>query len=322
MRHGGRLAAARAAFPGVAEPWIDLSTGVNPTPWRGKVLRAIDASRLPDPADTAALEEAAALAFGTSPGCVAAVPGSDTALRLLPYLIAAARVGIVSPTYEGHAEAWAAAGKTVSAIGAEIDAVAYDAVVLANPNNPDGTTRTAESVMALAARGNWLMVDEAFADVTPEISVANRAGGRLVVLRSFGKFYGLPGLRLGFVVADPVLAARVRGAFGDWPVSAAAITAGRAAYADTAWQERTRKNLARNAARLDKLLLRCGFRVVGGTPLFRLVAHPEATRCFRILAEAGILVRAFAAQPDWLRFGLPRKADWVRLTAALEQCAP
>ncbi len=326
MRHGGRLVAARAAFPQAQQPWIDLSTGVNPAPWKSTALRTADASRLPDPADTAALEAAAALAFGAPAGCVAAVPGSDAALRLLPYLIDVKRVGVISPTYDGHAEAWAAAGKSVTAVGAGGDAETHEAVVLANPNNPDGLQRDADEIMSLAARmaarNGWLLVDEAFVDVAPDLSVAPHAGGRLIVLRSFGKFYGLPGLRLGFVVADPVIAAKVRTTFGDWPVSAAAVAAGRLAYADTAWQDQSRQRLRQRAARLDKFLLRAGFDIIGGTSLFRLAAHADAARCFQILAEAGILVRAFAAEPTWLRFGLPRSADWKRLEAALERCRP
>ena len=142
------------------------------------------------------------------------------------------------------------------------------------------------------------------------------------VLRSFGKFYGLPGLRLGFVIADPVLKAKVHATFGDWPVSAAAVAAGRATYADLNWQDSARKRLQLSAKRLDRLLLRNSFQIIGGTSLFRLAAHPDAARCFRILADASILVRAFADQSTWLRLGLPRPADWKRLTAALGRCAP
>jgi cobalamin biosynthetic protein CobC len=147
-----------------------------------------------------------------------------------------------------------------------------------------------------------------------------RLGGshRAVVLRSFGKFYGLPGVRLGFAIAEPGLAARIGAQFGDWPVSAEAIAAGLAAYGDAAWAERTRARLAREAQRLDDVLVRTGFEIVGGTSLFRLVAAPDAPRRFVALARLGVLVRPFSDQPTWLRFGLPKPKDWPRLTAALE----
>ena len=325
MRHGGRLADARAAYAHAPTPWLDLSTGVNPFPWRGAALKNADHTRLPDPADRAALEAVAAESFGAHPAQVVAVPGSELGIRLLPHVLGAQRIGIVSPTYGSHAEAWRAAGREVRMIDAQIDPFAHDAVVLVNPNNPDGRALEASEIAFLAERmkasGGWLIVDEAFADATPDLSVASKAGGRLIVLRSFGKFYGLPGLRLGFVVCDSALADKVRGLVGDWPVSAAAIAAGRAAYADTARQTRMHKRLAAAAKKLDALLARSGFTVIGGTSLFRLVTHPRAEQCFQTLAEAGVLVRAFQNEPLWLRFGLPPASGWARLALALEQCA-
>jgi cobalamin biosynthetic protein CobC len=148
--------------------------------------------------------------------------------------------------------------------------------------------------------------------------MAARAGGRLVVLRSFGKFYGLPGLRLGFVLADPSLVARIRLAQGDWPVGAHAIAAARAAYADAAWAGAARARLDRDARRLDATLAAAGLEPLGGAPLFRLARAPDATAVFLRLARAGILCRLFE-DPHRLRFGLPdgRRA-WGRLATALE----
>lgn len=314
LRHGGRLAAARRAFPDAPTPWLDLSTGVNPCPWKGARATADSLARLPDPEEISALEAAAAAAFGVSADRVAATPGAEAALRALPRLLGARSVAIAAPTYGGHAEAWRLAGARVQCVApGDLAKVAAEAVVVVNPNNPDGARR-----QDLDPGDRWLIVDESFVETAPDLSVASHAGGRLIVLRSFGKFYGLAGVRLGFVIAEPGIAARVGAQFGDWPVSAEAIAAGTQAYADGPWRERTATRLARDAARLDDLLRATGFEVIGGTSLFRLAATADAGHRFTALARLGVLTRPFPDQPTWLRFGLPKPKDWPRLQAALE----
>lgn len=310
-RHGGRLAAARAAFPAAPQPWLDLSTGINPRPYPAPAASEAARARLPDPEALRALEAAAARAFDAPAERVTAVPGSEAAIRSLPDLLGARRVAIAADTYGGHAEAWRAAGAEILA-----DPRDADAWVAVNPNNPDGRTTEGETLVA-SASARWTIVDEAFVETAPELSVAARADGRLIVLRSFGKFFGLAGLRLGFVVAGESVTARLRARLGDWPISADAIVAGQAAYADTAWTERTRARLAKDAARLDRLLVRHGLDVVGGASLFRLARADDARAVFLRLARAGILCRPFE-DPQLLRFGLPgRPAEWARLSAAL-----
>jgi len=310
-RHGGRLGAAEACFPQAPRPWLDLSTGINPrayplAPFRRDALR-----RLPDPAALARAEAAAARAFGVTPDHLAATSGGEGALRLLPWLLQARRVAIAADTYGGHGEAWRAAGAEVVR-----DPAAADAWLVVNPNNPDGAVMSAPAILHSASR-RWTVVDEAFADAHPDVSIAAQAGGRLVVLRSFGKFYGLPGLRLGFVLAAPQLIAKIRLAQGDWPVGPEAMAAATHAYADEAWASRTRTRLAAGAARLDRVLRRAGLEILGGTSLFRLARSPEAPQIFLQLARAGVLCRPFD-DPARLRFGLPGAGrDWVRLTSAL-----
>ncbi len=331
--HGGRLAQAQRLFAGVVEPWIDLSTGVNPRPYPARPASSRARARLPDPQETSALETVAAEAFGIAADAVLATPGVEAAIRLLAGVLRADRVGIVEPTYGGHAEAWRAAGKVVTGIdrgGLAAAADSCDAVVVVNPNNPDGETVSAMALRALAdrmaERGGWLVVDEAFVEVRPEDSLLTYPGGPwpadgLIVLRSFGKFYGLPGLRLGFVAAGPDVITRLRVRQGEWPVSADAIAAGLQAYPDRSWADQTRLQLAAGARRLDALLSRAGLNVLGGTSLFRLAAADDAQSRFVRMAQAGVLTRPFDYEPTWLRFGLPDPDNWRRVEAALMESA-
>jgi cobalamin biosynthetic protein CobC len=165
-----------------------------------------------------------------------------------------------------------------------------------------------------------LVVDEAFADFDAESeSLAPMLPTNyLVVLRSFGKAYGLAGLRLGFALAPPDIIASLRAALGPWPVSGPAISIGVRALADSDWLEATRGRLSSDAARLDLLLQNAGWRIIGGTPLFRLAARADARAAFEQLLAAGILARPFADAPDRVRFGIPAdETAWERLATAM-----
>jgi cobalamin biosynthetic protein CobC len=328
--HGGRLGVARSLYPNVPQPWIDLSTGINPRSYPAPRASQRSRNRLPEPTELARLEALAAEAFGvTDPACVVATAGTECALRLLPQLVNLKAAVIVGPTYGSHADAWTRARALTQTIRVEeVSAHAERAVcmTIVNPNNPDGRIVERSRLLALhdslTQHGGMLIVDEAFADVAPEVSVAAAAGAasgsKLIVLRSFGKFFGLAGLRLGFIVAAPPLAATIRGLIGDWPVSSDALAAGLAAYANVRWMDRERGLLQKSARRLDDLLTRSGFEVAGGTSLFRLVRANDARERFTGLLAAGILVRPFDFAPDLLRFGLPRgREQWRRLSAAL-----
>ena len=323
--HGGKLDAARRRFPDAPEPWLDLSTGINPLPWPWpRPLPALAPElwhRLPEETALDALAAAAARYYGApGPEHVAIAPGSQALIQLLPRLRPPGRVCVEEPTYAEHALAWSAAGHRVAPFS---PSPLPEVTVLVNPNNPDGRRlapgTVAEMARRGARRGGWLVVDEAFADVEPETSVAGRAGTPgLIVLRSFGKFFGLAGLRLGFALAEPALAARIREAFGPWPVGGPVIELARAAFEDGVWIAAARTRLAEAASRLDALLTARGLTVLGGTDLFRLAATADAQAIFARLGGAGILVRRFEIDPTWLRFGLPAdEAAWRRLDEAL-----
>lgn len=328
--HGGRLCVARALFPDVPQPWIDLSTGINPNSYPAPRASARARNRLPEPTELARLEAVAAQAFGISdPARVVATGGTENALRLLPHVMQVSSAVIAGPTYGSHADAWNRAGAKVQVVPDEnlpARPSASCAITVVNPNNPDGRIIGREQLLslhhALSAADGVLIVDEAFADLQPEHSVAALAGSdtapRMVVLRSFGKFYGLAGVRLGFVIAGPSIASRLRQLLGDWPVSVDALVAGLAAYADQAWAQRTRDRLNRAAQRLDKLLVDSGMSIVGGTSLYRLARAANARTRFTQLIAHGVLVRPFDYDATLLRFGLPGgRDDWRRLAAAL-----
>jgi cobalamin biosynthetic protein CobC len=326
MKHGGDLTEAMARYGGSPQMWLDLSTGVNPWPWPvpGELPGAAW-QRLPSRADEDALIAAAREAYGVPARAeVVAAAGTQSLIQWLPRLASAGAVAIVEPTYNEHALAWRMAGHEVIArAGLEDlpDAVRHAVVV--NPNNPDGRV-TSRAVLAGAAarlrdRGGWLVVDEAFADTEPEISAVGLCVDLpVVVLRSFGKFYGLAGLRLGFAIAHKDIAQRVALALGPWPCSGPALTIGTAALRDHQWAHGTREALQHQARELDTVLAAAGFRIVGGTGLFRLVQRADANQVHASLAAQHIWCRHFEWADDLLRFGLPpHDRDLDRLARAL-----
>ncbi len=319
-QHGGRLDDARRRYPDAPAPWLDLSTGINPRPW-APVSADFDSGPLPEMSSLRHLERAAAAFFGCAPDQVAAVPGSEVALRLLPFTGLPRPLKAASPAYGTHREV---AEHAVSHAALTQQADNGGTLLVANPNNPDGLLRTHDDLLALAAWARAacgaVVIDEAFADIDTATSVAPRLGEapNVTVLRSFGKFFGLAGVRLGFVVGSSTVIDRMRALLGDWPVSTQAIVWGTAAYNDAAWIADTRTWLRAQAARLDALLATHGLQARGACPLFRLVEHPDAWDIFDLLARAGILTRPFDAQPNWLRFGLPADdAAFDRLDRAL-----
>jgi cobalamin biosynthetic protein CobC len=324
MKHGGDLTVAQARYGTDGLAWLDLSTGINPHPWPiPPDLRQADWTRLPAQADLGALLAAARGAYGVPAGsAIVAASGTQALIQWLPRLAMAGGVAIVSPTYGEHADAWLEAGFETAEVDSLAEAQAPH-VVIVNPNNPDGrlagTADLLQAAEACRARGGWLVVDESFADVDPGCSVLpGMADLPVIVLRSFGKFYGLAGLRLGFAAALPAIAERIARAMGPWAVSAPALAVGTAALADGGWARAMREQLSRESEALDVVLTNAGLVSAGGTSLYRLVRHDRAEDIHAALAAQHIWVRRFDWGPDLLRFGLPPDAAGLdRLAAAL-----
>ncbi len=329
IAHGGRLIEARRLFPHAPAPFIDLSTGINPHPYPIGALAPDLFTRLPEPEALADLQRVAAEAYRVAdPAMVAAAPGTQILISLLPHLLGLSHATILGPTYAEHHAAWSNAGATVTtehepASLLRVAARTGGAAILCNPNNPDGQRRDPGLLLALAdmlaIKGGLLICDEAFADLEdPDPGLASQLPHPgLLILRSFGKTYGLAGLRLGFALASPDLARRIRMALGPWAVAGPALAVGRIALADAAWRDEAGSRLRHACERLDTLLGAAGLANVGGTRLFRLFRGGHARSVFDGLGEAGILTRRFAHDPDLLRFGLPADQQWSRLQAAL-----
>jgi cobalamin biosynthetic protein CobC len=310
VAHGGALNAAMRAFPDAPGPWLDLSTGINPVPWPLETVPTQVWTRLPEADAITGLEAAAARAYGAPYAtCVVAAPGTQSLIQWLPRLFPAHDVAILGPTYAEHDVSWRASSARVRIVPTLAHATDCDTVVVVNPNNPDGRLAPVAALLAAAGRcdtqGGRLVVDEAFMDVIASSAslVPHVATPSVIVLRSFGKMYGLAGLRLGFAIAAPETAAQIRAALGPWPVSGPAIAIATRALSDEGWRLDATRRLERDALRLDAMLLRAGFRMAGGTPLFRLAMREDARDVHVALCR---------------RFGLPGvEADWTRLERAL-----
>lgn len=315
VAHGGDLGAVRRRHPGARQPWIDLSTGINPLPYPVAGLPADAWSRLPSHEAEQTLIATAAQRYRCKTGQLVAAPGTQALIQILPRLVPRSRVAIVGPTYAEHELSWRRHGHDVTVVA---DLEAADVVVVVNPDNPTGRLMPTQALRGVSAK--LLIVDEAFIDLLPnEASLAGDLPDNAIVLRSFGKTYGLAGVRLGFAIAPAPIAQRLRDELGPWAVSGPALSVGATALADDRWLCETATRLAVDVRKLDALLVSAEFTMLGGTPLFRLASHPEASDKVEDLARHGIHVRAFADRPTCLRFGLPRgDEEFRRLSAALQ----
>lgn len=321
LEHGGALREAARLYG--RDDWIDLSTGINPHGYPAPALPPDAWHRLPEP--DPALGAAACAYYGAK--ALLPVAGTQAAIQALPRLRAPSRVTVSAPSYAEHAHAWGQHGHLLRlASYAELESTidSSEVVVVVNPNNPTGETiapvRLLDWAARLGARGGWLVVDEAFGDTDPTLSVAAHAGQPgLIVLRSVGKFFGLAGLRLGFVGADAALLGALASLLGPWAVSGPAQVVALQALRDTQWQQTSFARLQKSGLRMRSLLEAQGIRAAG-TPLFHWwpEARPEAFHAH--VASHGIWCRLFRENARGIRIGLPpSEAGWQRLETALQE---
>ncbi|GAB7533066.1 threonine-phosphate decarboxylase CobD [Pseudomonas sp. 3A(2025)] len=325
LEHGGRLRAAAQRYGIPESEWLDLSTGIAPWAWPIPAIEARDWARLPEADDGL---EAAACAYYSAPRALP-LPGSQAAIQALPRLRNGGKVGVVSPCYAEHAHAWRKGGflvREVLAHEVEFFIDSFDVLVVVNPNNPTGLLLAPERLLEwharLAERGGWLVVDEAFMDNTQASSLAIESGrSGLIVLRSFGKFFGLAGVRLGFALADLGLLKALAREIGPWAVSGPTRKIGLACLSDQAGQQVQRQRTEQAAARLAALLGAHDLAPSGGCALFQWRVTAHAQPLYEFAARRGVLLRLFAgecADTASLRIGLPvNEADWQRLDTLL-----
>lgn len=324
LHHGGRLRAAAMHFGIPFENWLDLSTGINPNGWPVQTPPASTWARLPEDDDD--LNEIACRYYGADD--VLSVAGSQAAIQALPKLRAFSRVSVLCPGYAEHAYAWKRNNHKVSAIAPhQIEAVLpdTDVLIIIHPNNPTGAIFSIAQLLdwhtQLAKRNGWLIVDEAFMDATPALSIASQTTKLgLIVLRSLGKFFGLAGARVGFVCAHPKLLEALNNVLGPWSVNTPARWVAGQALQDTNWQKKNRRYLQNASQRLHSLLTRHQLEPTGGCAFFQWILSPQAKCLYEKMAYQGILIRLFN-HPLSLRFGLPtNNDDWRRLDDALTVC--
>ncbi|MBF0110190.1 MAG: threonine-phosphate decarboxylase [Magnetococcales bacterium] len=323
LEHGGGIREAAARFGGNPSSWLDLSTGINPNGYPAAEIPVAAWNRLPEAED--GLEEAARAYFGCTDLLPAA--GSQAIIQALPTLRARdGAVAVLSPTYAEHAHAWRRGGFDLMEIDRMTESLLERLAVLVvvNPNNPTARRLSRTTLLSwwqrLNNHGGWLIVDEAFMDAETNESLAADTGREgLLVLRGIGKFFGLAGARVGFLLGPRPVLASVREQLGPWNVAGPSRWLARMALTDRSWQCRVRESLQHNAQRLTTLLKDHGLDVAARTALFQWVPHEESAWVWEALAHQKILVRRFDA-PRGLRFGLPgTEMDWLRLATGLKR---
>ncbi len=322
--HGGRLDSAIRRHGGTREAWLDLSTGINPRSYPVGSLPAEVWQALPDTKAMDRLLGAARRYYGCDQTVeITAANGSQAIIQTLPRILNAGRIAIVEPTYGEHRHCWAQAAREVTAIPEPEMAVGHsDILVVGNPNNPNGRIHEPAFLRDLSEEldqhGGILVVDEAFCDLKPELSLAGQLPGNAIVLRSFGKFFGLAGLRLGFALCNADLTSLLRSELGPWNVSGPALEIGAQALSDTEWCDDNRKWISERCQQMCKVLAECALEVSGIGGLFLEVYHEGAQSIHDSLLADKILVRPFPERPGFLRFGLcSDQAEVERLRTAL-----
>jgi len=325
LEHGGNLALATKQYGIPLENWLDLSTGINPANYPIPAIPSTLWQRLP--LDDDGLVEAACTYYG----CQHALPvaGSQAALQILPKLRAPCKVAMLNPMYREHAHAWQSNGHQISLFSDHPDEDTLnnaDVILLCNPNNPTAMQFTNADLLKwhaqLAKHGGWLIVDEAFMDAMPQQSMAAHSHLKgLFVLRSLGKFFGLAGARVGFLLGNQQVLQQVQEEIGPWSITGASRFIAKQALRDLPWQQLTRKQLDENSQRMAAMLHQYGLAPQSGTALFQYVSTTQAVVWQDHLAQHGIWLRLFT-EPLALRFGLPPADQWFRLEAALKTFIP
>ncbi|MDI2112600.1 threonine-phosphate decarboxylase CobD [Commensalibacter nepenthis] len=323
MIHGGQLQEAKQQFPDAVSPWVDLSTGINPYAYPFTPISMERWTELPSIHDEHQLRSVAAKSYGArNERYVVAAPGTQVLISLLPYIFKSKQVCVLCPTYMEHIHSWQQAGVIVHQVYSLEELMRFASQeqvvgVICNPNNPDGrlfsTQRILEIANYWAQYNNYLILDEAFMDFEGQGAGSLLPHPALMILRSFGKTYGLAGVRLGFLLSNPDRVEKIRYMLGPWAVSGGALQIGLQALQDRFWFLQSQQQLSKQIQQLDQLFITHQCKVIGGNHLFRLIEYANSQALWEYLANKGIWVRKFEYNTHWLRFGLSHYQQWDRV---------
>ncbi len=327
--HGGDIYTASRRYKVEVDQWIDLSTGLNPRAYPVGDIPQEVFTRLPY--ELPNLCQAAASYYGSEE--VMAVSGTQLAIQCLPQCLP--QFDILAPKigYQEHVLHWSNSGVNISYYPAQEMGMAVEYIdqelakipnrhlLIINPNNPTGLKFSSQQIQLWAkklANDCYVIVDEAFMDVTPQHSVLANLSPNMIVLRSFGKFFGLAGLRLGFVFANQKIRQALQQKTGLWAVNGPAQHVAIKALRNKSWQQKARINIHKSAALTQEIF----------SPLFALIqperVHHEALfssyylsnvlgeQLVDFFAHRGILIRKIAVNEQicLLRTGIIHHQDF------------
>ena len=319
IRHGGDIDLAIKKYGGLREDWIDLSTGINRSsyPWQESVkvhLRDLPGSKL-----LMSLEEAASRAYKIAVDTeTVAISGAQQIINLLPtHLKKYSSVAILGPTYNEYEKAFKSSNLRTNTVAEISNLSCNDIAIIVNPNNPTGKVITEEELEDLSKKVEILIIDESFKMFS---SRKTQNLDNLIQINSLGKFFGLAGVRLGFVSGPSDFIKSVRKMVGPWPISSLAAEIGLVALSDKIWISQMEKILLAGSTALHAACNSKNWRLVGKTNLF----HTYATsNCFEVeeqFAAHGIWVRTFDYSETWVRIGIPTSEhELTRVKKALNQ---
>ena len=321
MVHSGDIDKAIRVYGGAERNWIDLSTGINPESYPIPKLLNTDWRNLPTQSEIEKLESIIQLEFKTSSN-VLLTPGSQIAISLLPTILKKQEVGILEPTYSDYRESFENAGYKVCSCKKFKELFDAKIAIIVNPNNPDGKSYNLEKLIHLSEKVEMLILDESFIEASKAESIIayiNEKTNNIIVVKSFGKFFGLAGLRLGFVISGKSIILKLKRIFSSWPVSKVSIKIATKAIRDKKWINNTQLKLLKNVNELDKILKPFNFNLIGGTNLFRLYSTPNSILSQKLLAKFFIWSRIFAYSKKWLRLGIPCDKDLKQINRRLNK---
>jgi len=347
--HGGNIYEAAKRFGIDEEDIIDFSSNVNPLGPPSAAKRAVKRSitfldRYPDP-EMNGLRKTVARYFGIKPGQVICGNGSNGLIRLIPQVFRPKKVLIPVPTYMEYAAAAEDAGGKVVTFplkereGFRVDPLemafalkGMDMAFLCNPNNPTGLliskVEMLEIMQYALQQGVRLVVDEAFMDFSGSDSIVKEAvqSSHLICLRAFTKFFGMPGLRIGYAVSDETTASDLRNGQEPWAVSIPAEQAAIAALNEWRYIKKTRRLIEKERERLLSAL-----RILPGVEPFPCSANfillkltsIDAWQLTEKLGQRGLLVRDCSSFPGlsnrFVRIAVRTRRENNRLVTLLRE---